>query len=55
MTMWSSRTVLELSLTPGTITLAKHLVDCLSLREVTFINDSLRNEFHKKFMDKYIK
>ena len=20
-----------------------------------FINDSLRNEFHKKFMDKYIK
>jgi protein CWC15 len=24
-------------------------------KEGTFINDSLRNEFHKKFMDKYIK
>jgi len=24
-------------------------------KEATFINDSLRNEFHKKFMDKYIK
>ncbi len=23
--------------------------------ERTFINDSLRSEFHKKFMDKYIK
>ena len=25
------------------------------LRESNFINDSLRNEFHKRFMDKYIK
>jgi protein CWC15 len=24
-------------------------------KEATFINDSLRNEFHKRFMDKYIK
>ena len=24
-------------------------------KEQTFINDSLRNEFHRKFMDKYIK
>merc|ERR1712107_197600 len=24
-------------------------------REQTFINDSLRNDFHKRFMDKYIK
>ena len=24
-------------------------------KEATFINDSLRSEFHKKFMDKYIK
>nr|SVE74563.1 EOG090X0IT3 [Daphnia barbata] len=24
-------------------------------KEITFINDSLRSEFHKKFMDKYIK
>jgi len=24
-------------------------------KEATFINDSLRNEFHKKFMEKYIK
>lgn len=24
-------------------------------KEVTFINDTLRSEFHKKFMDKYIK
>merc|ERR1711974_128082 len=24
-------------------------------RESNFINDSLRNEFHKRFMDKYIK
>ena len=24
-------------------------------KEASFINDSLRNEFHKKFMDKYIK
>ena len=24
-------------------------------KEGTFINDSLRNEFHRKFMDKYIK
>ena len=23
--------------------------------ETTFINDSLRNEFHRRFMDKYIK
>ena len=26
-----------------------------NLRESNFINDSLRNEFHKRFMDKYIK
>ena len=24
-------------------------------KEKTFINDSIRNEFHRKFMDKYIK
>ena len=24
-------------------------------KETNFINDSLRNEFHKRFMDKYIK
>ena len=24
-------------------------------KESNFINDSLRNEFHKRFMDKYIK
>merc|ERR1711953_473210 len=24
-------------------------------KETTFINDSLRNEFHRKFMDKYVK
>ena len=24
-------------------------------KEKTFINDSLRNEFHRKFMDKYVK
>lgn len=24
-------------------------------KEITFVNDSLRSEFHKKFMDKYIK
>jgi len=24
-------------------------------KDATFINDSLRNEFHKRFMDKYIK
>ena len=24
-------------------------------KEASFINDSLRNEFHRKFMDKYVK
>lgn len=27
----------------------------LSLQERHFINDTIRSEFHKKFMDKYVK
>ena len=33
----------------------RFIVLTFDFRDAHFINDSLRNEFHKRFMDKYIK
>ena len=31
------------------------LLECVSVQEKHFINDTIHSEFHRKFMDKYVR